>query len=497
MQRLKLTPLKAMQSQRLLANFYRNRAYCPHLPTPKQAAFLALSGDEALYGGAAGGGKSDSLLMAALQFVHVPGYSALILRRSYADLALPNAIMDRAHQWLRGTTARWHAATKSFDFPSTAKLTFGYLQNSGDHHRYQGAEFQFCGFDELTQFQSFQYRYLFSRLRRLEGVDIPIRMRGATNPGGVGHEWVKRRFILRKRWNRVFISAKLDENPYLDRDEYERSLRKLDSVTRARLLKGDWFVSSTGLVYPTFHECSVTPDQVPWERLGKGEKFGGIDWGFNNPFAACQAVLDDDDVLWVTWCRYKRGKTVGQHAAHMPRDDQSGEGTMWFADPSRPENIRELVNADFRVVPARNNVEAGLDIVEERIRTGRLKVVSTLTPLFTEAGLYTRGDVQDEDDEGDEEEHRNGELVEGDDDNLYDPSAETSSEEPVKDHDHSMDALRYMCVGIAMMKGSHWSEKMADVETRDPEEAERELLEQDRRWRRLDNPHFWPQFQED
>jgi len=128
------------------------RAYCPHDPTPKQAEFLALDCLEALYGGAAGGGKTDALLMAALQHVHVPGYAALLLRRTYADLALPGAIMDRAKSWLRPKGIHWDEKNKRFTFPSGATLTFGYLDTEQDRYRYQGAELQFIGFDELTQF---------------------------------------------------------------------------------------------------------------------------------------------------------------------------------------------------------------------------------------------------------------------------------------------------------------------------------------------------------
>jgi len=84
----------------------RMTKYIPHTPFPQQAAFLLLPHREVLYGGAAGGGKSDALLMAALQYVDVPGYRALLLRRTFADLALPGALMDRAETWLAGTDAR-------------------------------------------------------------------------------------------------------------------------------------------------------------------------------------------------------------------------------------------------------------------------------------------------------------------------------------------------------------------------------------------------------
>lgn len=218
--------------------------WIPHEPTPKQAEFLLMEDREAMFGGSAGGGKSDALLMAALQYVEVPNYAAILFRRTYADLALPGALMDRARGWLAGTAARWSERDKTWTFPSGATLSFGYLEHENDKYRYQSAEFQFIGFDELTQFTESQYRYLFSRLRRLEGSKVPLRMRAASNPGGVGHEWVRQRFIIEK--NHLFVPAKLDDNPHLDRDEYIRSLRELDPVTRQQLLDGDWSARQAG-----------------------------------------------------------------------------------------------------------------------------------------------------------------------------------------------------------------------------------------------------------
>jgi len=196
---------------------------------------------EALYGGAAGGGKSDALLMAALQYADMPGYNAILFRRTYQDLMLPEALMDRALQWLSGTDAHWNAKDNVWTFPSGARLQFGYLKSELDKYRYQSAEFQYVGFDELTQFYQTQYRFLFSRLRRLEGAHVPLRMRSASNPGGIGHDWVKRRFLLEgTEHGRVFIPAKLEDNPYLDKETYIQSLNELDPITRRQYLNGDW-----------------------------------------------------------------------------------------------------------------------------------------------------------------------------------------------------------------------------------------------------------------
>ena len=84
----------------------QTKSWIPHSPTPKQQQFLDCRAREVFYGGAAGGGKTDALLMAALAFVDVPGYRALLFRRTFADLNLPGALMDRAREWLGGTAAR-------------------------------------------------------------------------------------------------------------------------------------------------------------------------------------------------------------------------------------------------------------------------------------------------------------------------------------------------------------------------------------------------------
>lgn len=247
----------------------------PRIPTPRQALFLCNKANrvrEALYGGAAGGGKSDALLMAALQYVHVPGYRALILRKTFSDLALPGAIMDRAMHWMAGTDAKWNGSTYTWTFPSGATLTFGYLQTSKDKFRYQGSEFQFIAFDEETQFLEDDYTYLFSRLRRLKGAKVPLRMRGASNPGGIGHAWVKKRFMKfpvnpRTGQRRLFVSAKITDNPHLDQDEYIINLQELGKLERERLLNGDWDAEALGDKFRRSWCEFIPKSDVPWADL--------------------------------------------------------------------------------------------------------------------------------------------------------------------------------------------------------------------------------------
>ncbi len=194
-----------------------------------------------MFGGSAGPGKSEALLMGGLQYVELPHYSALILRRTYRDLALPGALMDRAKEWLMETDASWNEIQHCWTFPSSAKLQFGYLETETDKYRYQGAEFQFVGFDELTQFTQTQYTYLASRIRRLKSSWAPLRLWSASNPGGLGHAWVKQRFLVEgKRYGRVFIPALLKDNLAIDQVTYIKSLGNLDITTRKQLLEGSW-----------------------------------------------------------------------------------------------------------------------------------------------------------------------------------------------------------------------------------------------------------------
>ena len=122
------------------------------------------------YGGAAGPGKTSFLLMAAVQYVHYPHYRALILRKTFADLSLPDAIMDRAMEG-----ARFNNQEKVCYFPSGARIIFGYLATVRDHLRYQGAAVHFVGIDEASQIPSRQLEYLHSRIRKapLLRVDPP------------------------------------------------------------------------------------------------------------------------------------------------------------------------------------------------------------------------------------------------------------------------------------------------------------------------------------
>jgi predicted phage terminase large subunit-like protein len=243
-----------------LSNHYRPRAnrYIPKSLTTenrnqKQAAFLLLDDRrEVFYGGAAGGAKTSGILAAALQYVDVPGYHALLLRRNYKQLALPGSWIPLSKDWLRDTDATYNEGQKQWRFPSGSTLTFGFVgQNFDDVRKYETSAFSFIGIDELTAWQESDYTFLFSRLRRAADVRAPSRIRTASNPGGRGHEWVKRRFVDPATRNPTsgFLPALLSDNPYIDQADYIESLRELHPVHWRRLLYGDWDISDPGEMF--------------------------------------------------------------------------------------------------------------------------------------------------------------------------------------------------------------------------------------------------------
>jgi len=217
--------------------------------------------------------------MGALRHVDKPGYNAIIFRRTFPELQ--GQIVPKSREWYPVARGRYNSVEHCWTFPSGARIHFGHLQHEDDVYRYQGWEFQYVGFDELTHFLESQYRYLLSRVRSSHG--IPVRVRSGTNPGGVGHEWVQRRWgpwldpqstvqaepgqVMHYRntqageeWcdrgdgtlTRVFIPAKLEDNPYLFGADpgYRDRLMGLDRVTRAQLIDGNWLIRpAAGLLF--------------------------------------------------------------------------------------------------------------------------------------------------------------------------------------------------------------------------------------------------------
>ena len=225
--------------------------FCPEEPSITQKVFLRTNAIEALFGGAAGGGKSSALLMSALQYVDVPNYSAILFRRTFADLSLPGALMDRFKSWITlYDDVHWNNNSFVATFPSGARISFGYLNNQNDYLRYKGSEFQFIGMDEVTEIREADYRYMFSRLRRPASgplSEVPLRMRCASNPAP---NWVRQRFIVEGIADgRIFVPSKLTDNPGIDATSYRQALSALDPIERRRLEEGDWWSTTLGTLF--------------------------------------------------------------------------------------------------------------------------------------------------------------------------------------------------------------------------------------------------------
>jgi predicted phage terminase large subunit-like protein len=253
------------QQQPTLPTLFRSgvRRYIPVRPTPLQAAFLWTPNKEAFFGGAAGGGKSEALLMASLQHVDRPDYAAVLVRKNFPLFTQAGGLIERSHDWLGPTGAVWNGADHQWRFPSGATLSFRHLQDKDAELTFQGSEFQFIGIDELTDIEERQYRFLSSRLRRRQGSEIPTRMRAASNPWGPGLEWVRRWFIIEARKEgRVFIPAHLEDNPHLDREDYEATLRNLPPLEYRALRHGDWtIVPEGGMFYREWFDGRFVQDE--------------------------------------------------------------------------------------------------------------------------------------------------------------------------------------------------------------------------------------------
>jgi predicted phage terminase large subunit-like protein len=257
--RAKLLALDPAERRKLARSLAPIRVpYVPVQISPKQEIFLRLAGNlEVFYGGAGGGGKSVALLMGALRWVHIPRFSALLLRRTFPELSQRGGLMDIARRWLKGSDAKFYGngsreyPPNTWVFPSGATITFGHVAQPGDEENYMGGEYQYIAFDELSAFTESMYRFLFSRLRRAHGVDVPLQMRSASNPGGPGHVWCKKRFIdpRTRPPGTLFVPASISDNPGLDATEYRKSLSNLPALLRAQIEHGDWSAVQEGAMF--------------------------------------------------------------------------------------------------------------------------------------------------------------------------------------------------------------------------------------------------------
>lgn len=294
-------------------------------PQKRQEIFLSRFEDEALYGGAAGGGKSEALVVEALRQVHIPHYRALILRKTYPELS---ELIDKSQRYYRGAfpAAQWSEARHEWRFPSGAKISFGAMQHTNDRFKYQGRAYDYIAFDELTHFTQDEYLYLLSR-NRASGPGTRVYLRASANPGGIGHGWVKARFLtpappMQTIWedvqvrtpdgavhtarrSRIFVPSTVFDNQILLQNDpaYAARLAALPDADRRALLYGDW----DAFAGQVFSEWRADPahyadrrythvvDPFPIPRGWRVVR--GFDFGYSRPFSVGWWAISPDGAL--------------------------------------------------------------------------------------------------------------------------------------------------------------------------------------------------------
>lgn len=362
-------------------------------PQKKQAVFQSRSEYEALYGGAAGGGKSDALLTEALRQVHIGHYRAIILRKTYPQLS---ELIDRSRLLYKGAYpgAVYNDSKHFWLFPSGAKIYFGAMQHTKDRINYQGKRYDFIAFDELTHFTWEEYSYMFSR-NRPSGEGTRCYIRATTNPGGIGHSWVKERFItaappltpiktkmqvtdpygnvMEMERKRIFVPSTVFDNEELLKNDpnYLANLSLLPEKEKRALLYGDWD-SFAGQV---FSEWKNDPAHYEDRRFSHVIKpflipktwrvFRGFDFGYSRPFAVEWIAVDHDSRAYVIAELYGCTGVPNEGVRYTPSEIASAIRRMEREHPNlKGRKIRGIAD------PAISKAETGESIADMFAREG-------------------------------------------------------------------------------------------------------------------------------
>lgn len=298
--------------------------------TRKQKAFIDATASEVLFGGAAGGGKSYGQVVDALLFaLRYPGSKQLILRRTFAEL--DKSLIRSSLSLYPREIYSFNQSSHTGRFKNGSIIDFGYCAAEFDVYQYQSAEYDVIRFDELTHFTESQYVYLISRVRGANS--YPKQVKSSTNPGGIGHGWVKARFvdpspagigfIGEDGMDRIFIPSLLDDNIFLTEGDprYRERLLALPERERKALLYGDWNIFE-GQYFTEFDPKKhiVTPFEIPksWR------KYRTIDYGLDR-LACLWIATSPDGVSYVYREFCESNLTISQAADEIlkrtPRDE--------------------------------------------------------------------------------------------------------------------------------------------------------------------------------
>jgi hypothetical protein len=367
-------------------------------PQPKQATALESAAFELLYGGAAGGGKSDFLLADFLYGVNRWGedWSGILFRKTYNEL---EELIKRAKQLYLPLGARLTDKGRMFVFPNGSTLKFRYLEHDGDVEHYQGHQYTWVGFDELGNYATdYAWRYMISRTRSPKGADCYIR--GTANPGGKGHAWIKTRFIddfvpgkVYKHLDpdtglsttRCFIPSTLDDNLILMNQDpaYAARLKQMPGHLYRALRFGDWDVFA-GQVFDEWRRERHVVKPFALDP-GSWKKFYALDWGFAKPFSLGKWAVNAEGRMvrygeWYgcardemdTGLRMGAEEVAGKCWAMAIQEGVSemvADPAIWSKQDAGPSVADKFKAAGFRMIQANNDRLNGLAMMHQRMIT--------------------------------------------------------------------------------------------------------------------------------
>ena len=290
--------------------------------TKKQKKFIDAKESEVLFGGAAGGGKSYGQMVDALLFaLKYPGSKQLVLRRTFAEL--DKSLIRTSLSIFPREIYSFNSSSHTGRFKNGSVIDFGYCAAEIDVYQYQSAEYDVIRFDELTHFTESQYIYLISRVRGANS--YPKQIKSSTNPGGIGHSWVKARFVDpspagesfkgEDGMERIFIPSLLDDNSFLAKGDpgYRLRLLALPDREKKALLYGDWNIFE-GQYFTEFdpREHIVSPFEIP----ASWRKYRTVDYGLDR--LACLWIATSPEGICYVYREFcKSNLTISQAAREI------------------------------------------------------------------------------------------------------------------------------------------------------------------------------------